>query len=335
MDAEKPEQTSVEPTFLSAGPDVSDLEDANSELPTKAAENTSELVQTPPNQAPGDIESPRLVPEEVAVVEVPEAAAEAAKVGAEKVEEVQEAGTAKAEEPVSGELVVLSSRRDWDEQAAETQSGRSGKMFRRRRIAAVAAVLALATVAGGLAGAISTAALMRSPSSGAVTDSRALEASVVRIDADVLALKSGLENNSRMAASRLDRIEKAQAEPTARLARLSEAVEKLHAASVLLPAPPAVAVPAGTTIAAKDVTGSVSPQPAPMTEAKPEVGRLPTVEGWVLRDVAYGGALIQSRRGLYEVYAGDPVPGLGRVDAIRRQDGRWVVVTSRGLIVAR
>jgi hypothetical protein len=26
------------------------------------------------------------------------------------------------------------------------------------------------------------------------------------------------------------------------------------------------------------------------------------------------------------------VPGLGRVDAIRKQDGRWVVVTSRGLI---
>ena len=28
-------------------------------------------------------------------------------------------------------------------------------------------------------------------------------------------------------------------------------------------------------------------------------------------------------------------PGLGRVDAIRKQDGRWVVVTSKGLIVAR
>ena len=65
------------------------------------------------------------------------------------------------------------------------------------------------------------------------------------------------------------------------------------------------------------------------------MSRLPTVEGWVLRDVAYGGALIEGRRGVYEVYAGDPVPGLGRVDAIRRQDGRWVVVTSRGLIVAR
>jgi hypothetical protein len=59
------------------------------------------------------------------------------------------------------------------------------------------------------------------------------------------------------------------------------------------------------------------------------------VEGWVLHEVANGAALIEGRRGIYEVSAGDPVPGLGRVDAIRRQDGRWVVVTSKGLVVAR
>jgi hypothetical protein len=28
------------------------------------------------------------------------------------------------------------------------------------------------------------------------------------------------------------------------------------------------------------------------------------------------------------------VPGLGRIDAIRKQDGRWVVVTSKGTIAA-
>jgi hypothetical protein len=74
---------------------------------------------------------------------------------------------------------------------------------------------------------------------------------------------------------------------------------------------------------------------SPAAAPKAEVGRLPTVEGWRLRDVANGGALIEGRGGLYEVYAGDPIPGIGRVDAIRRQDGRWVVVTSKGLIVAR
>ena len=56
----------------------------------------------------------------------------------------------------------------------------------------------------------------------------------------------------------------------------------------------------------------------------------------MLRDVFNGGAMIQSpRNGILEVIPGDNVPGLGRIDGIRRQDGRWVVVTSRGLIVAR
>ncbi len=37
--------------------------------------------------------------------------------------------------------------------------------------------------------------------------------------------------------------------------------------------------------------------------------------------------------GIIEVDQGDMIPGLGRVDAIRKENGRWVVVTSKGLIV--
>jgi hypothetical protein len=167
---------------------------------------------------------------------------------------------------------------------------------------------------------------------------RALEASVARIDADIMALKASVEHTSKLGitqfnktSDRLDRVEKAQAEPAAKLAKQSEAVDKLRAAPPVTPVPVAAA-----PVAAKEVTGSISPTvAAPASASKVEVARLPTVEGWVLRDVANGGALIEGRRGMYEVFAGDPVPGLGRVDAIRRQDGRWVVVTSKGLIVAR
>ena len=87
--------------------------------------------------------------------------------------------------------------------------------------------------------------------------------------------------------------------------------------------------------ATTSVASVVSTPAAPPSPPKPEVARLPTVEGWTLRDVSRGGALIEGRKGLYEVYAGDPGPGLGRVDAIRKQDGRWVVVTTKGLVVAR
>jgi hypothetical protein len=218
----------------------------------------------------------------------------------------------------------------------------------KRRFAGMAAVVALATLAGAFGGALATTALIQFAGGDAATGqtaNQALEASVARIDADVLALKAGLDHTAKLGMSqfnktsdRLDKIEKAQAEPAAKLAKLSEALDKFGAA-------PAAATP----VAAKEVTGSVTrpagaaAQPATAVAnaapaaapPKTEVARLPTVDSWILREVAHGGALIEGRQGLYEVYAGDPVPGLGRVDAIRKQDGRWVVVTSRGLIVAR
>jgi hypothetical protein len=232
-------------------------------------------------------------------------------------------------------------------------------VFGKRRIAAIAAVAALATVAGALGGAFATATFMRgatevAKNAGQSGGQTSLEASLSRIDSEVQALKTGLDHTSKLGMNqfnkttdRLDKIERAQAEPAAKLAKLSEAVDRLRAAPAATPVV-AAAAPTAVSVASKDTTGSIGPQasavPAvPKTEAKTEakldakteVGRLPTVEGWVLRDVAYGSALIDGRRGTFEVYAGDMIPGLGRVDAIRRQDGRWVVVTSRGLIVAR
>ena len=120
-----------------------------------------------------------------------------------------------------------------------------------------------------------------------------------------------------------------------KLGQLSEAVDKLRAAP-----------PVSTPAAAKETTASITPPRAPTgvqaaapaspkAEVKAEVARLPVIEGWRVVEVANGGALIEGRAGVFEVYPGNPVPGLGRVDAIRRQDGRWVVVTSQGLVVAR
>jgi hypothetical protein len=218
-----------------------------------------------------------------------------------------------------------------------------------RRFGAMAAVVALATVAGALGGALATAGvgkLIAGDQAQASVKDPALESSVARLDAEIVALKASLEHSSKTttgqinrATDRLDKVEKAQAEPAAKLARLSEAVDKLRAAQ----APTTTVAAASTSAKEKDVTGSIPQQavataaaaPVPAAPPKTEIARLPTVEGSRLRDVAYGGALIESRRGTYEVYAGDPVPGLGRVDAIRKQDGRWVVVTSKGLIVAR
>jgi hypothetical protein len=304
--------------------------------------------------AAAEAESPKIAPEQ----EETAPKADAPKADAPKADPPN-ADAPKAETPkveparpaTSGTVVIMSpGDRPWNGDSASSKADAaptepaSGK----RRFAAMAAVVALATVAGALGGALATAGLGHMTAvSPAAANSSTLEASVARIDADIAALKASVEHTSKVGtgqfnktSDRLDKVEKAQAEPAAKLARLSEAVEKLRAASVA--APVTVAAP----VAAKDVTGSVAPPatavaaatpatPAPVAPPKPEVARLPTVEGWVLRDVGKGTALIESRRGMFEVYAGDPIPGLGRVDAIRKQDGRWVVVTSKGLIVAR
>jgi hypothetical protein len=311
------EQTSGEPGSLNAEPALP----LSSHVPSEpAAASAPEMTE---------VESPRLVPEQAAAAETRET--DAAKADAPEF-------VASKRDAAPGKIMIMSSGdRAWESHStdskAETEQSQdaSGK----RRLSAMAAMVALAVVAGALGGALATAGLSHLVADDATSSgNRALEASVARIDADMLALKASVEQTSRTGMSqfnktgdRLDKIEKAQAEPAAKLARLSEAVDKLRAAS------PAAALPvAAAPVAAKDVTGSIASPPTP---PKPEVGRLPTVEGWVLRDVANGGALIEGRRGIYEVYAGDPVPGLGRVDAIRRQDGHWVVVTSKGLIVAR
>jgi hypothetical protein len=45
-------------------------------------------------------------------------------------------------------------------------------------------------------------------------------------------------------------------------------------------------------------------------------------------------ALLEGPDRLIEVEAGETIRGVGRVQEIKRQDGRWVVITSRGLIVS-
>jgi len=137
-----------------------------------------------------------------------------------------------------------------------------------------------------------------------VERNRAIDNAFAQVNSELQSLKITAENAAKTNAGKI--------------AKFSEALDRLRAA---------------------DATGSIpahAPVSAPVpAKPAPQIARLPTIDGWVVRAVANGGALVEGRAGIFEVYAGDPLPGVGRVDAIRRQDGRWVVVTSRGLIVAR
>jgi len=332
------EQSSGEPGSVSAGPAVPHSSDAQSKPAAASAQPAAEQSS--------DAGSPDLVPAQGAAGEADARKADSSKADAPKAAAAPQADAPRAPGKV---LIMSAGDRGWGGNAAdaEMKSEPGSAMFGKRRFSAMAAVVALAMVAGALGGALATAGFSHFAGGDAASAGNgAIEASVARIDADILALKASVEHTSRTSiaqfnktSDRLEKVEKAQAEPAAKLAKLSEAVDKLRAA------PPADAVPVAAVapVAPKEITGSVTvataaPERSPALSAvapKVEVGRLPTIDGWVLRDVGYGGALIESRRGTYEVYAGDMIPGLGRIDAIRRQDGRWVVVTSKGLVVAR
>ena len=209
-----------------------------------------------------------------------------------------------------------------------------------RRLAALAAGIALAAAVGTMGGAMATAEMARlwagdSPAPVASTEeSRTLKDSIARITTDVGALKAAVDTSGRSANSqlvklgdRLDRFERAQAEPAAKLAKLAEAIDRIERRA---PGPNAAAAAHDTTGAIAAVAPSSPPQTVAARDASP-----PVLEGWVVRSVYNGAALIQGRLGLVAVERGDTLPGLGRIENIRRQDGRWVVVTSKGLILAR
>jgi hypothetical protein len=214
------------------------------------------------------------------------------------------------------------------------------------RFAQLAAAMTLAAGFGAFAGAFG-ASSFHTPAPppvvavAAPADSKDV---VARLSAELSTLRSGIESTTRNAnaqfaklAERFDRAEKAQAEPAAKLARIGETLERLERR----PPAPIAAAPA-TTAAAASPTTSASGAQAPETtgsivekqQATVKPLMPPVVEGWILRDVYDGLALVESRRGLIEVGPGSNIPGVGRVETIRKQDGRWIVVTPKGVIVS-
>ncbi len=210
----------------------------------------------------------------------------------------------------------------------------SPSLARARRLAPLAATIAIAAALGAMAGSFATGRVGASEAVPQSADARGITQQVARLHAELAALKTSIDGSAKSASAqlirlgdRLDRVEKAQAEPTAKLAKLADAVDRIERRT-----------PTTVADAAHDITGSVTAlAPAPQLEA-PETrpASPPVLEGWRVRSVYNGAALIQARAGgLMEIEPGDNLPGLGRIEAIRRQEGKWVVVTSKGVILAR
>jgi hypothetical protein len=88
--------------------------------------------------------------------------------------------------------------------------------------------------------------------------------------------------------------------------------------------------------AAPEITGSIAkPAEPPPAAAPTPAATAHVLNDWIVRDVRNGRALIESRYGgLFVVGSGGSLPGLGRVESVRRQDGAWIVVTAKGTITS-
>jgi hypothetical protein len=124
-----------------------------------------------------------------------------------------------------------------------------------------------------------------------------------------------------------------------RLALLNERLERIERSVPVALAPTQPAAPTNGAPSAKAVTAPVqasTPVPPPQTAEKTQApAETKKIANWVVREVINGTAILQSPRGVIGVSVGDFVPGVGRVQSIARQGGRWIVATNKGVITAR
>jgi hypothetical protein len=167
---------------------------------------------------------------------------------------------------------------------------------------ALVVMVAIAATCGAAAGSLATVALawlMPSDKTMAASEHGKLTQEVARINAEFAALKANLGSSVQSKTAQSVKGEGSREQPDADTAN--------------------------------DTTGSIANAQAP-AGTDPQFS---IVDGWILRNVYGGTAMVEGRPGLIQVMPGDSLPGVGRVESIKRQDGRWVVVTSKGLIVTR
>jgi hypothetical protein len=181
---------------------------------------------------------------------------------------------------------------------------------RNRRRAALAATIMLAAGFGAAIGAVANRAPQQVPQppqrdAAMVEQNQALQRSVAKLNKDIVTLKSNLDSATRDSKTQI-----AKATET-----LTERIDR-----------------------AVETTGSIGkPATTPAATEKAEAAPIPTprpaiVQGWSVREAPNGRVFVENRGELYRVVPGVPLPGLGRVESIRREGMNLVVVTSKGLI---
>ena len=162
-------------------------------------------------------------------------------------------------------------------------------------------------------------------------DVKSLKASVEAVKQGLDAAKSDTSGTLAQLSGKLDRADQVTAQ---KLAQIVERLDRLERKADTTPVGSSAPQPPARPSAAQPAPPEswLIPPQAKVTEANAQSSPKPPIQGWVLRDVYDGIALVEGRGGYREVAVGEAIPGVGRVEAIERHGRHWVVVTSQGVI---
>ena len=197
--------------------------------------------------------------------------------------------------------LILAAEPD-EQSSAKAAPWRLRLRARHRRQAVMAASVLFAAAIGAVIGARALAPSPAPPDTAALREREAMQQSIASLNKEVAALKSDLDAGTKSARSQI--------------AKITERLRSAPETTGSIPAPPA-AVPTPT------------PRPAQQADI-----RMTVVHDWSIYDVHNGIIAVRGHGDIYEIGLGAPLPGLGPVEQIKRVDGRWVVVTPKGIIVS-
>ena len=81
-------------------------------------------------------------------------------------------------------------------------------------------------------------------------------------------------------------------------------------------------------VSSPEITGTIQPQP------RPPIARREIIQGWRVRRAYEGVAILEGPAGVVEVAQGQDVPNLGRIEEIKNENGRWQILTSKGIVLS-
>ena len=187
---------------------------------------------------------------------------------------------------------------------------------RHKRYALLAASVTFAAALGVVIGALASDGFSASvkPDVATIEESKAMQQSVARLGKEITTLKASLEQANKAAHTQIakisERLDHATAEVTGSIAAPQTT------APIMAPLP--------TPRPAQRVAAAEPPPPA----------RMPVVQSWSIHDTRDGYVYVENHGEVYQVQLGAPLPGLGPVQSVKRQDGRWMVLTPKGIIVS-